>query len=45
MKLSADNWLFLVIVAVCGIFGWMLDTADVSDQERNEMLNDEELWP
>ena len=45
MKLSADNWLFLFMVALFGILGWMLDTAGVSDQDREEMLNDEELWP
>lgn len=40
-----DIALFVVITTICLMMGWLIATSKMSIKERNEMLNDEEMWP
>ena len=43
--MTADNWLFAFIVCVVGLAIWMVVTSKTTQEERDEMLRDEEMWP
>jgi len=38
-------WLFLLIDAVIAVTVWMIFTNKMTKQERDEMLDDDEMWP
>lgn len=43
--MNASTALLAVIVFVFASALWLVATADVSEEERDEMLEDEEMWP
>ena len=43
--MTADNWLFLFIVSLLGFTLWLIFTNKVTDEERDTMLDDDEMWP
>lgn len=40
-----DQLLALVVMAVLGATVWLLATNQVTPEERDAMLRDEEMWP
>lgn len=40
-----DQLLALVVMAVLGTTVWLLATNQVTPEERDAMLRDEEMWP
>lgn len=43
--MSWDAALALVMICIIGITVLAIVTSKISDEERDEMLNDEEMWP
>lgn len=43
--MSWDAALALVMICIVGITALALVTNKISDEERDEMLNDKEMWP
>jgi hypothetical protein len=43
--MTSDNYLFILIIFVLAITGYMIATSKITDKERDAMLNDEEMWP
>ena len=43
--MTADNRLFLFIVLLLGFTLWLIFTNKVTDEERDTMLDDDEMWP
>ena len=43
--MSWDAALALVMICIVGITALAILTSKISDEERDEMLNDEEMWP
>ena len=41
----ADNLLALAVLAVLGTTVWLLATNQVTPEDRDAMLRDEEMWP
>lgn len=37
--------LLIVVLSIIGLTGYLLATNNITDQERDEMLKDEEMWP
>lgn len=43
--MTCDNYLFIAIILILGVAGYLIATNKMTDSERDEMLNDEEMWP
>lgn len=43
--MTGENYLFLFIVVLLIINVWAMFTSKVTPEERDEMLNDNEMWP
>ena len=43
--MTSDNWLFAFIVGVVALVIYFILTNTVSDEDRDAMLNDPEMWP
>ena len=41
----ADQLLALAVLVIVGATVWLLATNQVTPEERNAMLRDEEMWP
>ncbi len=41
----ADNLLALAVLVIVGTTVWLLATNQVTPEERDAMLRDEEMWP
>jgi 4-hydroxybenzoate polyprenyltransferase len=43
--MTSDNWLGIFILALICVTAYGILTNKVTDEERDEMLNDEEMFP
>jgi hypothetical protein len=43
--MASDNYLFVFIILVLVATGYLIATNNITDKERDAMLNDEEMWP
>lgn len=43
--MTSDNYLFIFIILLCTLTGYLVTTNKVTPKERDEMLNDEEMFP
>ena len=43
--MTANSWLFIFIVGLFGITLWGILTNKVTDEERDAMLQDDQMWP
>ena len=43
--MTPDNFLFLFILGVLTLTAIIIYKNDITPEERDEMLNDEEMWP
>jgi len=43
--MTSDNYLFIFILLLCTLTGYLIITNRVTPEERDEMLNDKEMWP
>jgi hypothetical protein len=43
--MTSDNYLFILIILLLAITGYMIATSKITDEERDAMLNDKEMWP
>ena len=43
--MTSNILLFAFIMSIFGLTLYCLYTNDVTEEERDEMLNDEEMWP
>jgi len=43
--MTSDNWLFIFILALISYTTYSVIVSRVSLEERDEMLNDKEMWP
>lgn len=43
--MTSDNYLFIFIILLCTLTGYLITTNNISDKDRDEMMNDKELWP
>lgn len=42
--MTSDNYLFIFIILLCTLTGYLITTNNISDKDRDEMLNDEEWF-
>ena len=40
-----DNYLFIFIILLLVVTGYLIATNKVTDEECDAMLNDQEMWP
>lgn len=43
--MTSDNYLFVFIILILVVTGYLIATNKITDEERDEMLNDKEMWP
>lgn len=43
--MTSDNYLFIFIILLCTLTGYLITTNNISNKDRDEMLNDKEMWP
>jgi hypothetical protein len=43
--MTSDNYFFIFIILLCTLTGYLITTNNISDKDRDEMLNDKEMWP
>ena len=43
--MTSDNYLFISIILLLVVAGYMIATSKITDEERDAMLNDKEMWP
>lgn len=43
--MTSDNYLFISIILLLAVTGYLIATNNITDKERDAMLNDEEMWP
>ena len=43
--MTSDNYLFILMILLFGYTIYEVLTSKVTDEERDEMLNDEEMFP
>jgi 4-hydroxybenzoate polyprenyltransferase len=43
--MTSDSYLFIFIVFLLAVTGYLIATNTITDEERDAMLNDEEMWP
>jgi len=43
--MTVENYLLLIVIVFLVATIYMICTNSMSDKERDEMLNDEEMWP
>lgn len=42
--MTSDNYLFIFIVLLCTLTGYLVTTNSISNKDRDEMLNDKEWF-
>jgi hypothetical protein len=42
--MTSDNYLFIFIILLCTLTGYLITTNNISNKDRDEMLNDKEWF-
>jgi hypothetical protein len=43
--MTSSNYLFIFILLLCTLTGYLVTVNSITPEERDEMLNDKEMWP
>jgi hypothetical protein len=43
--MTSDNYLFIFMIFLLAVTGYLIATNKVTDEECDAMLNDQEMWP